>query len=68
MLARIVLAIVVGVLVTLGCILVGSILVALEVAIAVTVGGFLKDWAGVFGVLAALWWFFSGRTWAGWRQ
>lgn len=63
MLSRIVLAVVVGVVVTLACVLVGVILQSLTVAIAVTVGKFLENYSGVFGVLAALWWFFSGRTW-----
>lgn len=62
MLARIVMAVVVAVVVTLACILIGSILITLEVAIAVTIGDFLKDWAGVIGVLAGLWHFFA-RGW-----
>lgn len=62
MLSRIVLAIVVAVVVTLGCVLVGGILISLSVAVAVTVGNFLKDYAGVIGVLAGLWFFFSGAN------
>ena len=54
------LAVVVGVVVTLACILLGAILVTLKVDLAVTVGEFLKVYGGVFGVLAALWHFFSG--------
>lgn len=68
LLARIVLAVVVAVLVTLGCILVGSILVTLKVAIAVTIGDFLRDYAGVFGVLAFLWYFFAGSGWRPWTR
>lgn len=60
MLGRIVLAVIVGVAVTLGCILVGGILVALRVALASAVGGFLQQYAGAIGVLAALFYFFSG--------
>ncbi len=63
MLGRVVTAVVVGVLVTLACMLVGVILVALKVTLAVTVGNFLQEWAGVFGLLAALWHFFSGDGW-----
>ena len=63
MLARIVLAVVVAVAVTLGCFLVGAILVTLKVAIAATIGMWLKDWGGVIGVLAGLWYFFSGTSW-----
>ena len=68
LLSRIVLAVVVAVVATLACILVGSILLALEVEIAVTIGDFLKKYAGVFGVLAGLWYFFSGASWAPWNR
>lgn len=60
MLSRIVLSVVVGVVVTLACVLVGAILMALKVEIAVTVGAFIKQYAAVFGVLSALWHFFAG--------
>lgn len=60
MLSRLVLAVVVGVVVTLGCVLLGAILVALKVAIAVTIGDFLRSYSGVIGVLSALWYFFTG--------
>ena len=60
MLSRLVIAVVVAVLVTLACILLGAILVTLRVDIAITVGEFLKDYAGVLGVLAGLYSFFSG--------
>lgn len=62
MLSRIVLAVVVAVIVTLACVLVGGILITLDVSVAVAVGAFLKDYSGVLGVLAGLAWFFSGRT------
>lgn len=60
MISRLVLAVVVAVIVTLGCILVGSILIDLTVNIAVTVGEFLKDYSAVIGILAGLWHFFAG--------
>lgn len=60
MLSRIVLAVVVAVVVTLACILLGGILISLGVTIAVTIGTFLKDYAGVIGVLSGLWYFFAG--------
>lgn len=63
MLQRLVLAVVVAVVVTLGATLVGAILVSLDVDIAVTIGQWLDRYAQVLGVLAGLWWFFSGRTW-----
>jgi hypothetical protein len=63
MLSRIVLAVLVGVITTLACVLVGGILVSLGVAIAVTIGGFLVNYSGVLGVIAALWYFFSNQTW-----
>lgn len=62
MLSRLVLSVVVAVIVTLACILLGGILVALSVSIAVTVGDFLKSYAGVIGVLSGLWYFFSGAN------
>lgn len=61
MLSRVILAVVVAVVVTLACVLVGGILETLKVAVAVTVGDFLKDFAGVIGTLAGLWFFFRGR-------
>lgn len=63
MLNRVVLAVVVGIVVTLVCVLVGALLITLNIDLAVTVGTFLKQWSGVIGVLAALWYFFSGTTW-----
>lgn len=62
MLARLILAVVVAVVVTLACILVGAILVTLTVDVAVTVGDFLKHYSGVLGVLAGLWYFFAGGS------
>lgn len=63
MLSRIGMAIVVGVGVFLGCLLLGVLLAALKVDFAVTVGNFLTKYASVVGLLAALWHFFSGSTW-----
>lgn len=60
MLNRIVLAVVVGVVVTLACLLVGALLIAIKVELAVTVGVFLKSYAGAIGLLAGLWHFFAG--------
>lgn len=65
MLSRIVLAVVVAVIVTLACVLVGGILITLQVPVAVTVGAFLKGYSGVFGVLAGLWFYFSGASFPG---
>lgn len=62
MISRLVLAVVVAVIVTLGCILLGAILASLTVAVAVTIGDWLKNYAAVLGILAGLAWFFSGRT------
>lgn len=60
MISKLILAVVVAVVVTLACILVGGILITLTVSVAVTIGKFLKDYAGVLGVLAGLWHFFAG--------
>lgn len=68
MLGRIVLAVVVAIATFLGCVLVGGILVAFDIEIAVTVGDFLKKYATVIGFLAGLWYFFSGASWAPWNR
>ena len=68
LLARIVVAVVIGVLVTIACIFVGTVLASLEVAIAVTVGDLLKRFAGVFGVLAFLYYAAAGASWAPWNR
>jgi hypothetical protein len=64
MITRIVLALVVAVIVGLVLVaLLGPILVGLAVPIAVTVGDFFVKYGWVLGVLAGLWFFFSGQTW-----
>lgn len=65
MLSRIVLAVIVGVVVTLLCVLVGGLLITMPVSWAAAVGAFLKEFSGLLGLLAALWYFFSGTTWPG---
>lgn len=60
MVQRIVLAVVVGVVVALACLLVGGLLATLKIDFAVSIGAFLKNYAGVLGLLAALWHFFAG--------
>jgi hypothetical protein len=62
MVTRIVLACVVGIATALVILLIGLVLVAIKVPIATTVGGFLETWCWVFGLLAAIWFFFTGRT------
>lgn len=59
MLNKLVLSVVVAVAVTLGCVLLGALLSLLSLSVAVTVGDFLKHYAGVLGVLAGLWYFFT---------
>lgn len=60
MLFKLVAAVVVAVVVTLACILLGNILDQLKVAIAITIGDFLKNYGAVLGVLAGLWYFVAG--------
>ena len=60
LIGKIALAIVVGVIVFLVCILVGGLLADLQVSFARTVGGWLRDYAAIFGLAAALWYFFAG--------
>lgn len=60
MLRRLILAVVVAVVITLACLLLGDILNSLTVQIALTIGSFLKTYSSVLGVLAGLWYFFYG--------
>jgi len=62
MFSRVIIAVVVAVVVTLACYLIGAILITLKVDIAVTIGDFLKQYGGVLGVLAGLWNFFGGGS------
>lgn len=63
MLRKLILAVVVAVIVTLGCYLLGAILITLKVDIAITIGNFLKSYGGVLGVVAGLWHFFTDGNW-----
>jgi len=60
MLRKLILALVVAIVVTLACILLGAILELLKVEVALVVGGWLKTYGVVLGVLAGLWYFFAG--------
>lgn len=60
MISKLIFAVIVGVAVTLGCVLLGVILVALKVEVAVTIGNFLRSYSGVIGVLAGLYQFVVG--------
>lgn len=62
MLTRIVLSIVVAIVVALVCILVGGILEAFNVNVLEQIGDFLQDYSTLIGVLAGIWYFFSGHT------
>lgn len=63
MIARLVLAVVVAVVVGLACVaLLGPILISIGVPIATVVGAFLVQWGWVLGILAGLWFFFSGAS------
>lgn len=59
LIGRIVLAVVIAVIVGLLCVLLGGVLITLNVPIAETVGGWLKQYGLVLGVLAGLWYFFT---------
>jgi hypothetical protein len=64
MLSRLVLAVVVGIIVTLACIFVGGLLVsAAPIGWVTDTGSFLKTYGALLGLLAALWYFFSGASW-----
>lgn len=60
LIARLVLAVVVGVIVYLVCQLFGPLVASLHVEFAVKIGNWLTQFAGVLGLLAALWFFFAG--------
>jgi len=62
MMTRLVLAACVGVFTALIILLIGVILVAIKVPIATSVGDFLEQWCWVFGLIAGIWFFFTGRT------
>jgi hypothetical protein len=62
MLSRLILSVVVAVVVGLVCLLAGAILDSLGIPITSTIGAFLTRWGWVLGILAGLWWFFTGRT------
>ena len=62
MIAKLILSVVVAVVVGLVCLLLGSILASLSVPIATTIGDFLARWAWVIGILAGLWYFFTGGS------
>jgi hypothetical protein len=62
MLRKLILSVIVAVVVTLACILLGAVLITLKVDIAVTVGEWLKQYGGVLGVLSGLWYFFAGSS------
>jgi hypothetical protein len=61
-LRKLILAVVVAVVVTLACYLLGSILTVLSVSIAVTIGDWLQKYGSVLGILAGLWYFFNGSS------
>jgi len=60
MIGRSVLAVVIGSVVGLACILLGMLLVSLDIPPAEAVGRFLENYAWVIGILAGLWYFFRG--------
>ena len=60
MLSRLVIALVVGVVVFLACILLGALLANIDIDFVVTIANFLKNYASLIALLAALWQFFSG--------
>ena len=62
MISRLILALVVAIVVGLGCILLGGILGSLHIPIAETVGSFLERYAWVIGILAGLAHFFGGGS------
>lgn len=64
MIGRIVLAVVVGIVVFLVCIFLGGLLAGIGISWVASTGSFLKEWAALIGLLAALWHFFRGGGWS----
>jgi hypothetical protein len=62
MLSKIIMAVVFAVLAYLACVFVGTLLIALNVAVAVAVGSFLKEFAGLVSVLVFLYCAFVGTV------
>lgn len=60
MLSLLVLSVIVACVVGLVAILAGKVLASIGIPIAATVGGFLEQYGWVIGVLAGLWYFFTG--------
>lgn len=60
MIGRLVLAVVVGVVVYLLCLLFGPLVADLKASFAVTIGHWMVAYAAILGLLAALWYFFAG--------
>lgn len=60
MIARIVIAVIVGIVVFLICTFVGGLLASVGISWVASTGAFLKAWASLLGLLAALWHFFGG--------
>jgi hypothetical protein len=63
---RIVLAVVIAVIVGIVLVgLLGPVLISVKVPIAETVGRFFVNWGFALGLLAGLWFYFSGRMFGG---
>lgn len=63
-LTRLILAVVVAVIVGIVLVgLLGPVLVSVKVPIAATIGEFFINWGFIIGVLAGLWYYFTGGTW-----
>jgi hypothetical protein len=59
LITKLALSVCVAVVVILGCILLGGLLVAVNVSVAVVVGDFLRTYSTALGLLAGIWYFFT---------
>lgn len=59
MVNRVVLAVIIGIAVALGCGFLGTVLQATDQSLAEAVGSFLRAFSVLIGILAGLYWFFS---------
>lgn len=60
---RIILAVIVAIAVWLACLFLGVVLGTLNVPLTDAIASFLTHWGWTIGVLAGLWYFFTGQTW-----
>ena len=62
MIRKLILATIIAIVVAIGCEFAGGLLVDLDITIASKVGYFMVKFDDLFGVLAGMWYFLSGKN------